>query len=219
MWVAAQHQQGARPGVSARRASAERLLEDPGFVRQQAALTGRARGSAFHSVMQYLDFRITPDVSTVARELERIVDQQLVAKDVMGAAEAEQIVVFLQSELGVRLAAAKRVLREQSFVGRIELPTPDSAERPFVVVQGVIDVLAEEADGWLIVDYKTDRVDKRSVYTQAQEYSAQLGAYLAAVQALVGSGRVSAYTYFVEPGVAVPMPAVEVARVFGAAPG
>jgi hypothetical protein len=58
---------------------------------------------------------------------------------------------FVGSPLSERIAAAEHVRAELAF--SFELPAGD---RPPVLVNGVVDVHAEERDGLLIVDYKTD---------------------------------------------------------------
>src|SRR5207245_2558066 len=58
-------------------------------------------------------------------------------------------------------------------------------EVPFVVgdgalVRGVIDLAFEEADGWVIVDYKTDRATGERLEALTETYRPQLLAYRAA---------------------------------------
>lgn len=223
LWVAAHGRSGSVQHQHA--AAAQRLLDDPVFVKTPEGPTGRVRGIAFHAVMQHLDLTTAPSLSAIESELARIADRGLVAEDLRAALHAQDIVDFLLSDLGQRLRSARQIWREQPFFSRIDVTSGTAVagsgesgarEQRYVVVQGVIDVLAREADGWLIVDYKTDRVSAQNVAQQAQEYSAQLATYMAAVQALVGGERVQAYTFFVEPHVAVPMPAVDVAQVFRA---
>ncbi|MDQ0188690.1 UvrD-helicase domain-containing protein [Alicyclobacillus cycloheptanicus] len=250
LWVARRGE--ARQRVY--RGQAEHLLDDPAFVTAAGSISARARGTAFHAVMQHLDFTIERSEAAVRAELHRIYDLGLLSEAAFAAIDAAAVLSFLQSELGERLRRAKRVMRERPFFSRIDLSQPPEAADflrgrpvsagspaepvatarrldpeigPFVVVQGVIDVLAEEEDGWLIVDYKTDRVNAANVEKQAAEYTAQLGAYRAAIAALLQGNaanravdvhrptpRVEAYTYFMEPGVAVKMQPVDVSAVF-----
>lgn len=228
LWVATKGRSGAVRHQH--RAAAERLLDDPVFVQSPEGPSGRRRGTAFHAVMQHIDFQATPTLPAVAEQLADMARRKLVDEDLLAALNPQDIVDFLTSDVGCRLRKAKRVWREQPFISRIDLTTGQvmrvsgeenavSPGRPvengrYVVVQGVIDVLVEEQDGWLIVDYKTDRVSAQDVAEQATEYTAQLATYIAAVKALVGSDRVDAYTFFVEPHVAVSMQAVDVAEVF-----
>jgi hypothetical protein len=60
----------------------------------------------------------------------------------------------VRSPLAARIAAAEHVRTELAF--SFELP---SGDRPPVLVNGVVDVHAEEAGGLLIVDYKTNPLE------------------------------------------------------------
>ena len=55
------------------------------------------------------------------------------------------------------------------------------------LVRGVIDLAFEEADGWVLVDYKTDWVSKESEGVEEffrNKYSGQIREYVEAMQAL-----------------------------------
>src|SRR5690606_7309549 len=68
-------------------------------------------------------------------------------------------------------------------------------EQPFVYMQGarqihgVIDLLLHMPDGrWLVIDYKTSRVDEGApLASHARRYHLQLGVYAAAVRELIGA--------------------------------
>jgi ATP-dependent helicase/nuclease subunit A len=57
----------------------------------------------------------------------------------------------------------------------------ESAEES-VIVQGVIDLCFIEDNRWVIVDYKTDRVNAADVQKSAQKYAVQLDLYAKALQ-------------------------------------
>jgi ATP-dependent helicase/nuclease subunit A len=116
-----------------------------------AGLEARARGTLVHRLMELLDFaRPQPpspaDVSERARELGLRV----------GTGEREELARLIasscDSRLAARVAAARGVRREHPFAFSL------GAEEP--LINGVIDLLALEADGAsLVVDYKSDRVE------------------------------------------------------------
>jgi len=98
------------------------------------------------------------------------------------------------------------VLREVPFSMAIpvhvihpELPK-DSGEN--IVVQGVIDCLADEGDGFLLVDYKTDwlggpgRLEKLTDF-----YRSQLLLYARAVETILKQPVKEKYLYFLSQGV------------------
>lgn len=214
LWVAGMTTHPAHS--TGRRAAVEGLLEDPEFVDKK--LSGRTSGIAFHAVMQHLDLGTEPNVSSLRLELERLVARGLVSEEQFTAVDLNEIVDFLTSDLGRRVAQARRVWREQPFFHRLDLAPADMSrpEQDFVLVQGIIDCLAEEQQGWLIVDYKTDQVGAADVPQKTREYEAQVAAYQEVVQSLARDsvGTVESYIYFVKPRVAVRMSKVDLRRLF-----
>jgi ATP-dependent exoDNAse (exonuclease V) beta subunit len=113
-------------------------------------LEARDRGTLVHRLMESLDFARpgapTPqDVAVAARELG------------MRAGEAEcaelagLIAAASRAAPAARVAAAMRVRREHPFAFSLGSGEP--------LITGVIDLLADEADGGqLVLDYKSDRV-------------------------------------------------------------
>ncbi|SFV04192.1 UvrD-helicase domain-containing protein [Alicyclobacillus macrosporangiidus] len=213
------------PEAAVHPSAAAHLLDDPAFHRPDA-VTPRERGVLFHALMQRLDFAAEPSRRVVEAALDEMVRTGILTERERDPALVEDAWAFLASPLGRRLARARRVWREQPFFYRIPVSEPapaggrlgpaDSADSRFVVVQGVIDCLAEEEDGWLIIDYKTDRIGARALEAQAREYEAQVAAYVEAVRTALGDGRVEAYLYFVHPRAAVQVDGVPLRRVIDA---
>lgn len=91
---------------------------------------------------------------------------------------------FADTALFRRMSASPRVEREWSFVR----PVPASAlldtddETP-VLLQGVIDACFLENDGWVLLDYKTDRVET-DPRQHAERHRRQLTLYAEALEAL-----------------------------------
>jgi ATP-dependent helicase/nuclease subunit A len=133
-------------GLPEDRAAAARAL--PGAAR--SGLEARTRGTLVHRLLEDVDFTrprppSTGDVERVARELGMRLEE----------AEGEEIAALIEgacaSELAVRVAGATGGRREHSFAFSV------GERQPLIV--GVIDLLAEEGDGGLMVlDYKSDRV-------------------------------------------------------------
>ncbi|MCL6625657.1 MAG: helicase-exonuclease AddAB subunit AddA [Alicyclobacillus shizuokensis] len=219
LWVARTRGHGKAPGLS--QSAAEGLLETPRFT--GAPASGRASGSAYHAVMQHLDLRIPATPEAVAAAVDELWASGRITAEERAAVKVEDIVAFLQSELGQRARRALRLWREQPFFARLEVadaPTGGTpGETPFVVVQGVIDLMFEDVDGLVLVDYKTDKVDRQAVERQAAEYAAQVAAYLRVVRSAAGGRPVSAWLYFVQARAAVPMADVDLSAVFQAPAG
>jgi ATP-dependent helicase/nuclease subunit A len=95
--------------------------------------------------------------------------------------------------VGQRLRAARRVMFEVPF-------TYADGE---TIVEGRMDALAEEDDGLLLVDFKTDRVEPGGEAELAACYSGQIQAYASAVRAATGKSVRSSVILFLRTGRAV----------------
>ncbi len=117
---------------------------------RDGGLEARARGTLVHRLMESLDFaRVRPpspqDVARCARELGMRIGEDERAEI------AALIAAASRAGVATRLAAAVSVRREHPFAFALGAHEP--------LITGVIDLLAAEADGgWLVVDYKSDRV-------------------------------------------------------------
>jgi ATP-dependent exoDNAse (exonuclease V) beta subunit len=140
----------------------------------------RLRGSLVHAVLerpgtQLADVAAAWGVELTAEALEDM---------------AALVANFSSSPLAGRIAGATAVHRERPF----------SFPLGSTLLTGVVDVLAEEADGTaLVVDYKTDRVEGDVAALVERDYAIQRAAYaLAALRA--GFGRVEvAYAFLERP--------------------
>ena len=80
-----------------------------------------------------------------------------------------------------------------------------AAGRRKVIVQGVIDCLVKEPGGFLLIDFKTDRVSSASVADTARSYRMQIDQYRRAVEMIFGQPVKEAYLYFLQAALAVQM--------------
>jgi ATP-dependent helicase/nuclease subunit A len=177
-----------RPVVAATALGAQ----DPGSVTDgdhqvPAASTGRPRdggtgaeiargiGLAVHAVLATVDLSSTPDPSD--RELEEMC---LARARAYGVAErAADVTRMAHCALGsdvVRRGATRRHWRELYVAAPLE---PTSAQPP--ILEGVVDLLYEDDDGLVVVDYKTDRHESSDLGTHAG-YGVQVAAYAAALE-------------------------------------
>ena len=85
------------------------------------------------------------------------------------------ILGYFQSEIGRRMLQSTSVRREWSFT----LPLPGGT-----LMQGVIDCAFREGGGWILVDYKTDRIYDESEFIA--RYQRQLALYADAIASITG---------------------------------
>lgn len=169
----------------------------PRFVREEEAVSGTARGSAYHKALEIFPFeRLVQekgagpaDREKVEELLNQMTETGALSREFRAAVNPDKIARFLESDLAARMAGAavkKKLHKEQPFV--LGLPAsmlnPGFPQEETVLIQGIIDVYLEEEDGLVVADYKTDSV------THAQElvnrYQVQLDYYALALEQLTG---------------------------------
>ena len=161
----------------------------PGFLKEEEVLTGAPRGSAYHKLLELLDFTEEYDEESLPRAVEALRKDGRLTAEMAECIRPEDILRFLRCESGRRMSRAAqsgRLYREQPFVLGIDAseiyPQDESGEK--ILVQGIIDVYFEEEDGLVVLDYKTDRV--RSAGELCEKYHAQLDYYAQALTQLTG---------------------------------
>ena len=147
-------------------------FDEPAF---ETGYDVRIAGSAVHRVLERMPLK---DPNARAAWLD--------AQTELAPFHRRAIERFLSSPLFARMSASKRVEREWSFVCPFparELTDVDSDEP--VLLQGVIDACFVEDGAWVLLDYKTDRVeDDPAVY--AQKHQRQVALYAKVLEQLTG---------------------------------
>ena len=161
----------------------------PRFLQKEDVLTGASRGTAYHRVMELLDFAGISDLETVKAAMEGYQEEGKLSGDMKETVRPEDILEFLQCPCGRRMQEAdkiRRLYREQPFVLGIDAREiyPGEQEGEILLVQGIIDAYFEEDGELVVVDYKTDRVS--SGQELEERYHAQLEYYARALEQLTG---------------------------------
>ena len=163
-------------------------LGRPRFATEEFGLTPAQKGTALHLVMQYIDFERTERVEQVRAEIARLVERAFLTPQQGEAVDPAKIAAFFASPLGRELMASTSLRREFKF--SILVPAadyyPQAGAEEQVLLQGVVDCCFETLEGITVVDFKTDRVDRRSVAARAEEYRPQLAAYSRALEEITG---------------------------------
>ena len=148
----------------------------PKFM-NKLGLSSAQKGTAMHNIMQFIEFSENVDVKA---EIERLVEWQYITEEQGSCADIEKLNGFFESELYSRVLRAKSVKREMRFLTelpakRIDPNVDKEFENSKVIVQGAVDLLFEEEDYIVVVDFKTDRVCSEK--TLVGLYSEQLEIY------------------------------------------
>ena len=161
------------------------FCERPAFMMGDK-LSGAAKGTAMHHIMQFINLTEQVDVNA---EIERLVEWKFITEQEAASADVAAIEQFFKSKLYSRIISAKEVRREMRFLSEIAAkridPTLDiDAEDANIIVQGAVDLCFVEDDGVVVLDFKTDRVDNLSELVDC--YGEQLEIYSTAAEKIFG---------------------------------
>ena len=152
----------------------------PAFLDPPKEDTHLLTGVVTHKVLGLMDLDLIRPVKDHPKALYAVICRYVdgcAERGVLTPEEARRvnrgmIARFFESELGRRMLKSPRIEREWSFNLRVSEPFP-------TIVQGVIDLCFLENDQWILVDFKTDRVD--DVSELLPRYSRQLAFYRTAL--------------------------------------
>lgn len=179
-------------------------LRRPRFLEAAGKLTPAEKGTALHAFLQFADFAAAQ--RDPAAEIAR-----LTAQGYLSAAQADSIRVpwltrFFESDLYLRICASSRVSRERRFLVRLrdlELPELTQFSDTDAMLSGIMDLVFEEPDGLVLVDYKTDAVSAAEVLTE--RHHAQLQVYARTLTLIEQKPVKAAYLYAFSLGQMVPV--------------
>lgn len=154
----------------------------------QQRLTAAQRGTALHRFLQQADFAHCAMKEGVAEEVQRLEERGALTPQEAAAIPEIQMAAFVSSNLGQRVLAARQVWREYQFgvlLSQRELCGAGSSEEQ-ILLNGAVDLLLQEKDGLVIVDFKTDRIRPGEEPIRAAQYALQLRLYAVAVEKVFG---------------------------------
>ncbi|WP_050979762.1 helicase-exonuclease AddAB subunit AddA [Fictibacillus macauensis] len=185
------------------------LAERPKFM-QAKQMTAAERGTAMHLVMQHLPLQQAMTEERLKEWLLHMVERELLTSEQAATIDVTAIMTFLQTGIGKRLQQGT-VMRELPFSLGISAQEAfahwkgNATER--VLIQGVIDCLLVEEDGYVLIDYKSDGITGRFIDgfegakdTLLQRYRVQLHLYSIAIERILGKPVKACFLYFFDGG-------------------
>ncbi len=181
----------------------------PEAVIAKEGLTSAEKGTLLHLILSRVDL----EADITSGYLDNLVNE-LEAKKFIAAGSADDIslngiLAFFESPLGKRLIAAgkDKRYRELPFITALDSHLLDETlpeGEKNILVQGVIDCLWQEDDGgWVLVDYKSDRISPGQSHIILERYSGQMRLYRYAVENIFGQPVKEAYFYMVSSGIMI----------------
>ncbi|MHC1769977.1 MAG: UvrD-helicase domain-containing protein [Verrucomicrobiia bacterium] len=171
----------------------------------EEGLTPTAAGTAHHTFLELVSLEALDDAGRLSAEAEQMVQRGVLTPEERGALDLESIAAFWRSVVGQELLAQRHLLqRELPFTARFTLEelarfqamardaltgtsdhrssAPDSGlDQEFVVVTGVVDLVALLPKEIWLLDFKTDAADGEVWKEIASRYEPQIRMYALAL--------------------------------------
>jgi ATP-dependent helicase/nuclease subunit A len=145
-------------------------------------MDGAAFGNAVHTVMQHIHYDACASLEGVQGEIDRLISAGFIAPEQGRLIDCEKIAGFFASDFGRKLCSSSQVLREFKFSILDDASRyGDDLTGERVLLQGVVDCAIVEEDGISLVDFKTDRITKKTVEEIRQRYASQIETYASAL--------------------------------------
>lgn len=201
-------QAAAAPQTEAAQATAVSNAEESQDALAVSAETQNVAAEAAPAPQTEAGERVLPGkqagIAYVQNLLARMVTEEFLTAEEAAVADAEKIAAFARSPLGRRIAASQNVRREQPFNILLEVNGSMAA------VQGIIDCCFEEDGAWVLLDYKTTRVENAAELAHRapqlrKTYAAQMEIYRRALETATGMPVRETYLYLTNLGETIRM--------------
>ena len=160
-----------------------------------SSLNPAERGTAFHVYMQHADFHLA-SIPGIKRHIDALVRNDVLTAEEASALSLERILSVLQSNIITRAKRSPLLFREKNFSLKMDSDEIGFPDGEMVVVQGTIDLCFLENNAFVLVDYKTDRVNKETLSARQKAYTRQIEIYAKALTELTEYPVKEKYLYF-----------------------
>ncbi|MDS9470353.1 helicase-exonuclease AddAB subunit AddA [Sporosarcina pasteurii] len=180
------------------------LHNRPAFM-QSRTLSPAEIGTAMHTMMQQVSLDKSQTLEEVEELVETLVQKQLLTNEEGAAADREAVVQFYETDIAARLMNASKIYRELPFTYAYD------SDGDHQILQGIADCLFREEDGWVLLDYKTDRVhglfkSEEAIINEMQHrYGIQLNLYKRAIESILGITIKEMGLYLFDGGRVIPI--------------
>lgn len=158
----------------------------PQFIKndEDQILTGAQKGTLVHLCLQRLDEKIEYDIDKIRKLLNTLVEKNIITQFEAKNINLYKLLNFTKSKIWNELKSAKKIYREKPFFINIpakEIYKEETEEE--ILIQGIIDLcFINKQDELVLVDYKTDYVQKGMEKELIDKYINQLNLYKRALE-------------------------------------
>ncbi len=167
----------------------------PKFSEEIGKLTASEKGTITHRFMELCDFENAE--RNLSEEISRLVSAGKLTAYQSEGIDRQTVEAFFESGIYKRMKNSSQIMREKQFlVSFSDLKISgglDDYKNTSGMLQGIADCIFEERNGYVLVDYKTDR--NTTAEQLKENYMIQLELYKAAFDLILDKPVKSGYIY------------------------
>ena len=157
----------------------------PIFAKPVTKITNAQRGTLVHLCIEKMEVEKEYTKEAIEQLLEELVQKEMITEQEKEEIPIHLLLQYVQSDLWKELKQAQEIHKEQPFY--IQVPAEEiyegAGKEDKILVQGIIDLYYISAKGEVVlVDYKTDYVEKGQEIELWKKYKEQLKLYQEALE-------------------------------------
>ena len=170
------------------------IVEKPKFMQNIETLNKAEIGTLMHLILQKLDFRENYNEKTLNDLIQKLIYLNIITEKQSQYIDKKRLLEFTKTELFKEIQNAKEIYKEQPF--HMSIIDENTKER--ILIQGIIDLYyINQNNEIVLVDYKTDYVEKNNEQELIEKYKPQLKIYKKAIEEALNKNVEKLYIYSV----------------------
>ena len=170
------------------------IVEKPKFMQNIVILNKAEIGTLMHLILQKLDFRENYNEKTLNDLIQKLIYLNIVTEKQSQYIDKKRLLEFTKTELFKEIQNAKEIYKEQPF----HMSVIDENTKESILIQGIIDLYyINQNNEIVLVDYKTDYVEKNNEQELIEKYKPQLKIYKKAIEEALNKNVEKVYIYSV----------------------
>lgn len=185
----------------------EDILNRPKFLQEDTAPTSAEIGQATHLLLQTIHLDDHPTYESIKRVLDNMVKDEIIKKEAADEIVIEKIVAFFNTPFGQEIIAHNKTLQKEVLFSLMINASDVFAEMEGVddsiLIHGIIDGYFETEEGYVLFDYKTDRVahlGAGAAEELVRRYKSQVKLYKEALETITKRPVIQAYIISLDLG-------------------
>lgn len=170
------------------------IVEKPKFMQNIEILNKAEIGTLMHLILQKLDFRENYNEKTLNDLIQKLIYLNIITEKQSQYIDKKRLLEFTKTELFKEIQNAKEIYKEQPF----HMSVIDENTKESILIQGIIDLYyINQNNEIVLVDYKTDYVEKNNEQELMEKYKPQLKIYKKAIEEALNKNVEKVYIYSV----------------------